>query len=58
MDEKLKELKIKLMQTYGFKGNPQLRNRLKKEIARIKIKEKALMIESKRRKTENGRTMG
>ncbi len=33
------------MITYGIlKRNPQLRNRLKKEIARLKTKEKALII--------------
>ena len=54
MDEKLKNLKLQLMITYGIlKRNPQLRNRLKKEIARLKTKERKLMIESKRRKTEN-----
>ena len=40
MDEKLKQLKLQLMITYGSaKRNPQLRNRLKKEIARLKTKE-------------------
>ena len=53
MDEKIKELKLRLMITYGSsKRNPQLRNRLKKEIARLKTKERKLIIESKRRKTE------
>jgi len=41
MDEKIKQLKLQLMITYGSsKRNPQLRNRLKKEIARLKTKEK------------------
>ncbi len=57
MDEKIKNLKLQLMITYGIlKRNPELRNRLKKEIARLKTKERKLMIESKRRKTENGTT--
>lgn len=49
MDEKLKDLKLQLIITYGsLKRNPQLRNRLRKEIARLKTKEKKLMIESRR----------
>lgn len=48
MDEKLKDLKLQLMITHGIlKRNPQLRNRLKKEIARLKTKERKLIIESK-----------
>jgi len=40
MNEKLKELKLQLMITYGSaKRNPQLRNRLKKEIAKILTQE-------------------
>lgn len=31
-------LKIELMKTYGVKGNPLLRNKIRKEIARIKTK--------------------
>ena len=59
MNEKLKELKLQLMITYGSaKRNPQLRNRLKKEIARLKTKERKLMIEPKMEEKSNGRTMG
>ncbi|GAH72078.1 unnamed protein product [marine sediment metagenome] len=48
MDEKLKQLKLQLIITYGsLKRNPLLRKRLRKEIARLKTKEKALIIESK-----------
>ncbi len=49
MDEKIKQLKLQLMITYGMKDrNPQQRRRLRKEIAKLKTKEKKLMIESKR----------
>ena len=59
MNEKLKQLKLQLMITYGSaKRNPQLRNRLKKEIARLKTKERKLMIEPKMEEKSNGRTMG
>ena len=55
MNEKLKQLKLQLMITYGIlKRNPPLRNRLRKEIARLKTKERKLIIESKMEETENG----
>ena len=47
MDEKLKELKLQLMQTHGFTKksmHPQQRKNIRKEIAKLKTKEKELII--------------
>ena len=43
MQQKLteKELRMKLMQTYGRKGKPETRTRIRKEIARLKTIENA-----------------
>ena len=39
MIDRLKELKIMLTKTYGSKGNPQQRSKIRKEIARFLTKE-------------------